>query len=139
MPNNSMPNLNEIGNINDVMDALNSIEPSYAFGPDEAVLELIEDDISLLTDGVVTLNCEDLKTSAKEIGVSDEDFENTIDFLITIYPKIIYSYKKTRAGYVMEIDVVRFREFRKKTRILMKDAGDDTFFNGVAKRIGTIE
>lgn len=138
MTNNSIPN-NEIGDINDIKNALKSIAPSYDFGPDEAILELIEDDIGLLTDGIVKLNYEVLKIAAKEIGVPEENLDNTIDFLITLNPKIVYSFKKRKIDSIIEIDVIRFKEFREKSSVLMKDANDDTLSNGVAKKIGAFE
>ncbi len=130
--------INGLTNEKEIQTVLNnSTQKSDKFGPDEAVLELIEDEISLIDEGNVSINYEKIKIAAMEIGVSEDILNNTIAFLITLSPRIIHVINSNKNN--LDINVLNFREFREKyPKVVMADADSDAKLkhNGIAKTIG---
>lgn len=112
----------------------NMVSPSKKFGPDEAVMELIDDEISLVSDGKVLIDYAGIETSAVEKGVELSDVKNTISFLITLNPMVV-RYCPTNEGVKLLVWVSNYNAFREKyPAISMKDEDAPIPVTGIAKK-----
>lgn len=112
----------------------NMVSPSKKFGPDEAVMELIDDKISLVSDGKVLIDYAGIETSAVEKGVELSDVKNTISFLITLNPMVVRYYPIDKEVKLL-VWVSNYNAFREKyPAISMMDEDAPKQVTGIAKK-----